>query len=89
MGKNLLSETTVKTKNNFKLPKGATVIQKTERMYIEEIENGYLISKSYELKWQDVEGETHWENFDKKWYSEESPVTVVEPKDIGFLADNF
>ena len=86
---NLISETTVKSKSKFKLPEGAEVISKSERIYVEEIENGFLISKDYEIKWKDADGENHWDNFSRKWSSEKNPITINETKGMKSLSDNF
>lgn len=83
-----ISQTTVESKTKFKLPENATILKKETRIRVEEIENGYLIRKSYEIKWQDESGETRWDNFDKSWYSKVDPIKITTPKDIN-LADNF
>jgi hypothetical protein len=89
MGDNLKVESVVSTKGKkFILPKGGEIINNEKRMRVEEIENGFLICNSYEIKWRNVEGENQYEYFDKKWYSKENPITVKTPKDVN-LADNF
>lgn len=77
----------VKSKK-FKLPEGAEIISNEKTMRVEEIENGFIICNNYNIKWRDAEGESHYEYFDKKWYSKENPVTVKQPKDVS-LADYF
>ncbi len=85
-----ISKTTVSSvkSNKFKLPEGAELIKNEKTMRVEEIENGFVICNSYEIKWRDAEGESHYEYFDKKWYSKENPITIKEPKDVN-LADHF
>jgi len=84
-----IETTTVSAKSKkFTLPEGGEIIKNDKRMRVEEIENGYLICNSYEIKWRDSEGESHYEYFDKKWYSKENPITIKQPKDVS-LADYF
>ena len=84
-----IETTTVSTKSKkFTLPTGGEIVKNDKRMRVEEIENGFLICNSYEIKWRDAEGESHYEYFDKKWYSKDNPVTIKQPKDVS-LADYF
>ena len=62
-----ISQTTIEAKTKFTLPENAEVLKKETRIRVEEIENGYLLRKSYEIKWKDESGETRWDNFDKAW----------------------
>jgi len=89
MDSNLKVESVVSTKGKkFILPEGGEIINNEKRMRVEEIENGFLICNTYEIKWRNAEGENQYEYFDKKWYSKENPVTVKTPKDVN-LADHF
>lgn len=83
-----ISQTTVESKKKFSLPEGAEVIKKEVNIRVEEIENGFIVRKGYEIHWQDIAGEKHWDNFDKKWYSKTNPITISTPKDMN-LSDNF
>lgn len=83
-----ISQTTIEAKTKFTLPKNAEVLKKETRIRVEEIENGFLLRKSYEIKWKDETGETRWDNFDKAWFSKDNPVKLTTPKKMN-LSDNF
>jgi len=38
-------------KKTFELPQGATITKKDVSVVVEEIENGFLIRKTYDIKW--------------------------------------
>jgi len=69
------------------VPPGATILQKTINTTTEEIENGFLITKSYDIKYESKKGETGWAYYTKKWYSKEDPLEI-KLKDTA-LADEF
>jgi len=73
-----LKTASFKAKNQFTLPKGATITKNECRVSVSEIENGFIITKDYDIKWQDTKGESHYEYFSKQWYSPENPITVNE-----------
>lgn len=83
-----ISQTTIESKKTFSLPEGAEVIKKEVNIRVEEIENGFIVRKGYEIQWQDIGGGKHWDNVDKKWYSKTNPITISTPKDMK-LSDNF
>ena len=68
------------------VPAGAKIVEQTETIETEKIENGFIICKrihgSYELK-----GDRNWFEVCKKWYSKTDPVNV-EISDKS-LADEF
>ena len=83
-----------KSKSGFNLPKGVTVDKKDVRIEVEEIENGYIINKTYDIKWskesEDGEINTGYEYFTKKWFSETNPISIDEEfEDEMSLADKF
>lgn len=82
----LLKSARLESKKEFKLPEGATIIKKDVTLSVEEIENGYILRKSYDIKWNNEEGNSNYEYFSKCWYSKENPITVNMPKDKS-LAD--
>lgn len=73
------------SKKTPKVPKGATIHEKNVNTRVEEIENGFLIIKSYEISYS-LKGQRDWVHYDKKVFSKENPVEIKEPK---MLADNF
>lgn len=53
----------------FVLPKGAKIEHKDCRVTIEEISNGFLITKYWDLSYRDSKNEKHWDSFDEKAFS--------------------
>lgn len=86
-GKKRLS---IESKATFSLPEGATILKKDVDMTVEEIENGYIIIKRFEIKYQIAGGDTDWQYFTKKWFTKDNPVEIDESvaEDID-LADKF
>lgn len=61
------------------VPAGATIISRTVRTETEEIENGYLISKNYDVAYEEGKGdkkERGYCYYTKKWYTKEDPLTI-------------
>lgn len=86
-----MGETRV-TKNTKKpevklLPAGATVLSKDISVDVEEIENGYLITKRTEVKFTTPKGGTDWNTKYEKFYSKEDPLTITTTD--ASLADAF
>jgi hypothetical protein len=82
----LLKSARLESKKSFTLPKGATITKKNVSLTVKEIENGFLLTKSYDLEWSDSKGSNHYEYFDKCWYSETNPIEINMP-DEKSLAD--
>lgn len=82
----LIKSARLEAKKEFKLPKGATIIKKDVNLSVEEIENGFLLRKSYDIKWSNAEGDSNYEYFSRSWFSEENPITVNMPEEKS-LAD--
>lgn len=76
---------TVRSKETGKIPKGAKIISKNIQTVVEEIENGYLIIKSYDIEYS-LGDKNDYRHFSKKLYSKENPVEI---KNEAMLADNF
>ena len=86
--KGLLKSASLEKKKNFTLPKGGTIISKEVRLNVEEIENGFLLRKSYDIKWTNAESEgTNYEYFSKTWFSKENPIQINMPEESKSLAD--
>jgi hypothetical protein len=89
-----IKSATFQSKSGFKLPKGVTITKKDVTVTVEEIENGFIINKSYDIKWskesEDGEINTGYEYFTKKWFSETNPISIDEEfEDEMSLADKF
>lgn len=80
-------------KKVFKLPPGVTVTDKRVSINVEEIENGFLICKSYDIKWtkesDDGDVNTGYEYYSKKWFSKTNPINIEDEDDEMSLADKF
>ena len=81
-----LKSASFEPKKVLKLPKGAEIISKEVKFTVEEIENGYIIRKSYDIKWKKDDDGTNYDYITKSWYSEKNPISIDE--DLT-LADKF
>jgi hypothetical protein len=77
---------TDKVKEKREPPAGAKIISKTVRTETEEIENGWLISKNFDISYE-YKGEKEWAYYSKKWYSKTDPLTIKLNDEA--LADEF
>lgn len=77
-----LTNARIEGKKEFTLPEGATIVKKSVDLSVKEIENGFLIRKSYDIQWS-PEGstETKYDYFCREWYQKENPVKINLPKD--------
>lgn len=71
------------------MPKGAKILSKDVNISVEEIENGFLVCKNIEVKYE-FEKRTNYIYHTKKYFSKENPLSI-NLKDIEGkkLADNF
>jgi hypothetical protein len=77
----------VEGKKEFNLPEGATIVKKSSDISVREIENGFIIRKSYDIQWTPQGStETKYDYFSKEWYQKENPVKINLPKEKS-LAD--
>lgn len=70
-----LTRATFKQKEVDNLPKGAKILSKDVSVTVEEIENGYLVCKSTEVKYE-YEKRTDYSYNTKKYYSKENPLDI-------------
>ena len=68
------------SKSEFNLPEGATIIKKSYNIRVEEIENGYIVCKSYDIEYQ-LDERKDYSYYNKKWYSKDNPLKIIEPKE--------
>lgn len=83
-----LSNVELEGKKTFKLPEGATIIKQSENISVKEIENGFVLRKSYDIQYSpagDSEN-TKYEYYSKEWFSKENPIKITMPKEKS-LAD--
>jgi hypothetical protein len=80
------------SKDLKQLPSGAKVLSKETSIWVEEIENGFLITKSTEIKHERPSTDknsspyTDWTTITKKWFSKEDP--FIDMDDVP-LAESF
>lgn len=78
-----------------KVPEGATILKKDVSVSVEEIENGFIISKSFDIKYSksdddcdDCGNGTGYAYYTLKWYSEDNPLSInTEDKELADLFD--
>lgn len=79
-------------KSKDALPTGVKILKQTTNIDVEEIENGYLITKRTEYEYQRKDKDyTDWKSVYKKYYSKTNPLTI-DLDDIGnkeSIADKF
>jgi hypothetical protein len=74
------TSTSVNQEKDNRPPAGAKIVEKSVRTETEEIENGYLTTKSYSGRYitkgsSDTYG--NYYNYSKKWYTKEDPLTIT------------
>ena len=80
-----LSRATFRSKEENKVPSGCEIVKKETRLEVEEIENGFLVVKSADIKYLDENGNTQWCYPCKKYFSNTNPLKIEEKS----LADKF
>ena len=80
-----MDEVSFEGKDKTKLPAGATVIKKDCRITVKEIENGFIVRKSYDIKYS-LGDNTDYLYYTKEVYAEENPIQIKEDK---MLAEYF
>lgn len=86
--KNVSIRKDTKKEENKVMPKGAEIISSNVSTDVEQIENGYLITKRTETRWKAKGSEySDYSYENKKWFSKVDPLTI-NVKDKG-LADAF
>lgn len=83
-----LRDASIKLKQEYNLPKGATLIKKDVAISVEEIENGFIVTKNFDIKYS-LGDDTSYDYFTKKWFSPDNPVKIDEFKDSKSLAEAF
>ena len=88
MENTILGNIEIEEQREFVLPKGAILIKSTENISVRKIVNGYVLRKSYDIKWKAKSDEdTQYDYYSKEWYSQENPVSITMPKMNKSLAD--
>lgn len=63
-------------KTQATIPEGAEIIQKSVNICVEQIENGYLLAKNYDIEYQ-LGKEKNYCYYSKKWFFKENPVKLA------------
>ena len=60
------------------LPTGAKVVEKTERLSLEEIENGFILCKSVEIRYskKGKDDDYGYLSYERKWFTKTDPLKV-------------
>lgn len=69
----------IETKENSSLPAGSEVINKRCDVSVREIENGFIVRKSYDIEYM-LEGQKQYKYFTTEVYSEKNPIKIESPK---------
>lgn len=82
-----LKDASFESKTELKIPSGAEITKKDVTVRVREIENGFIIDKSIDIKYTH-DGDSHYEYVTKSWYTKENPMDIDldEPEE---LADKF
>jgi hypothetical protein len=88
MDSKALSHVELEGKKTFKLPEGATIVKQSENISVKEIENGFVLRKTYDIQYtlEGISNDTKYEYFSKEWFSKENPIKITMPKEKS-LAD--
>lgn len=81
-----LENARIKGKKTVKLPKGATILKKEVDTTVEEIENGFIVEKRYDIKYS-INKTTDYLYYTKKVYTETNPIKIEEDKMLADLFD--
>lgn len=80
-----MDEINFSKKEKLDLPEGAVVTDKVRDLRVEEIENGFLVHKSFRITYT-IDGHDDTAYYTKKIFTKENPLSVDEDK---MLAENF
>lgn len=86
---NILSKASFKSKESKKLPTGAKILSKETSVEVEQIENGYLVIKRCEVKYE-ANKRIDWDYSTTKYFSKDNPLDIdLEGLKDKKLSDNF
>ena len=77
----ILKEASFESKQTRTIPVNAQVTKSSYRMNVEEIENGFILSKCYDIEYITADGNNDYLYYTKKWYTKDNPMTVTLPKE--------
>jgi hypothetical protein len=62
------------------VPKGAKILRKETRTTVRKIENGFIVSKNIEVRYQVGKDNTDWHHETKEWFSAKDPMKITISK---------
>jgi hypothetical protein len=72
----------IEGKKTFTLPEGATIVKKSTSIRVREIENGFVICKSYDIQWTPKDSDdTKYDYFTKEWFQKDNPIKINMPNE--------
>lgn len=74
-------------KSTLNLPEGAKITRKDYNLSVREIENGFIVRKSYDIRYV-VDEDERYEYYSKEYYSKTNPLKI-DLKEEKSLADKF
>jgi len=74
----MLKECSFESKKEVTIPADATITKKSYRMTVEEIENGFILSKSWDIEFVTASGEKSYEYYTQRWHTKDNPMTIKE-----------
>lgn len=85
----LKSAAMISKEDSKAIPKGATVTRKEVRITVEEIENGFILSKTIDASYK-LNGQNEYLYTTKKYFTKDNPLDdALEDLGEKSLADNF
>jgi hypothetical protein len=69
------SVATTEESKKKEVPKGAIITSKTVRTETEQIENGWITSKNYDISYT-LKGSNGYAYYSKKWFTKEDPLEI-------------
>lgn len=83
-----ISNYSFESKDNSKVPGDANILKKRITVRVKEIENGFLITKNYDITYE-VNDKREYLYYDKQWYSKTNPMKIKEPDSSEAKSDSF
>ena len=73
-----LKKAVYRAKEQNGIPPGVEILKKESKLEIEEIENGFLLTKNAEIQYVDKNGDIQWIYPCKKYFSKTNPLSIKE-----------
>lgn len=70
-----LQNASYESKQTLSLPKGAEITKKSCNLTVREIDNGFIVRKSYDITYT-VDGNKNYEHYTQEFYSKTNPMKI-------------